>query len=1059
MKKLIGLFVFLIFMSGQIVNAQSTQITGTVTSADDGLGMPGVSVVVKGTTIGASTDIDGKYSLQAAESDVLVFSFVGMVSQEITVGSKTVINVVMKSESIGMDEVVVTAFGVKRVEQSMGYSVAIVKESDLTENAEPDLLRSLQGKVAGVNIGTSTGTPGATSKITIRGNTSVLGDNQPLFVVDGVPYSNNTLGTTDANVNGGQFASGISTLDPNEIASMEVLKGAAAAALYGSRAANGVILITTKSGKDSGFSRKGFEISVKGSIGFEKISNLPDYQNKYGNGVNFEYANANGSWGPAFSTLDSIPTYPTYLTAYPDKYGDKIPYQAYPNNVEDLFDTGIVRETSVNVSHGGESSNFNLTLSELNHDGYIPFSSMKRKSVSVGGSTKLDNGLRIGANLSYTTVDQQGGFYGNNQISGAASSFARALWPGRTWDMAGAPYQDQDGVSLTPNGTQFDHPLWSWEHNRNISNAERIVGGINLSYEILPWMTASYRAGLNKYNNTQLSITDKYSRAAEGLGKIISDIYSAETLESTFALTMDKDITDDLNLKFTVGQNINQESTNRVAVIGTELVSDGIYTLANTKSQVASSVSGESRNRTIGIFGDFTASYKDYLYLTATARNDWNSVLYQPKSSLLKNKDISYFYPSVAMSFVYSNFFDLEGTPIDFGKIRASWAKVGSVGSLGAYDNNTVFSVGTSKFGQNVIANRSYVTNPVLSPEFTEEIEAGTEMRFFNGRATLDFTWYKKVTTDQLVPLTVPSSTGFSSYYTNIGKITNKGIEIGVGGYPIQQVDGFSWNVFATFTKNTNEVNEISDEIDRFAIDGSQPGFVQTGQALGVFRGSVNARDDEGNLLIDRQTGQFIRAVDDAIIGDPTPDFKVAITNTFKYKRLSLSFLWDWKEGGDIFSNSIPSMLGRGVTTDTEDRENIVVLPGYYGDANTGQPILVDGQKVPNSTGISMNEVYFGESYAINSADEWAVYDGTVYRLRELRLNYDLPKKLFKNNFIGSASVGFTGSNLWYFAPNVPKGTNFDPDITSFGSSNLQGIEVSAAPNPRRYSFDVKFTF
>lgn len=1062
MKKFSLLLAILAFLGLQVTFAQTREISGVVTSADDGGPIPGASVVVKGTTVGIISDMDGKFSLKIPQdAATLVISFMGMTTQEVVLTSQNSYNIKLQSDDIAVDEVVVTAMGVKRVKESVGYSVAIMEQEDITDNAEPDLIRSLSGKIPGVKINTSTGVPGSANKITIRGFTSVLGDNQPLFVVDGVPYSNSTLETTDNRMRrvAGQFSSGIASLDPNDIYRIEILKGAAAAALYGSRAANGVILITTKSGKASGFSRKGFEISIKSSLGFENIANLPTYQNIYGNGVNFEYANANGSWGPAFSDLDSIPTYGTYLDAFPDDFGDSIPYQAYPNNVKDLFNTGIIWENSANIAYGGDNFNFNVTLSDLDHDGYIPFSYFKRQSISAGGNAKLENGLKIGSNLSYSHTDQSGGFFGNNQIGGAASSFARGTWPGRTWDMVGVGYEDPNtGESVTPNGTQFDHPLWSWKHNKHTRVSERTIANINLGYDINSWLSAAYRFGINRNDITQQSITDKYSRAEEGLGEIIREDYKEDIMESTLTLSASFDLTDDLKLNTTLGNNVNQNKTHRLYTTGTELVSDGIYTLANTKSQTVEK-DHTYESRIVGLFADVSLGYKDYLFLTATARNDWNSVLYQPETSSLPNDKVSYFYPAVTSAFVFTKALKMDNSILDYGKIRASWAKVGSVGSLGAYDNNTVFEVGISKFGQSLIYNKVDISNPVLSPEFTTEIELGTELRFFKGRASIDFTWYDKTTTDQLIGLTVPTSTGYDKFYTNIGEINNTGIEIGLGLTPLKLKSGFQWDIFTSFTQNKNLVVKISDDIKRFEIMGQMPGYVEEGQPLGIFRGSVDYRDENGNLLIDRQTGLMIADPEDAIIGDPNPDFMLGITNTLTYKNLSISVLFDWKQGGDIYSNSIPSLLGRGVTRDTEDRENVFVIPGVYGDANTGEAILENDQPIPNTTTVSMNELFFGESFAINSADEWAVYDGTVYRIRDLRVNYNLPKQWFDNIFIGSASIGFTGNNLWYFAPNMPKYTNYDPEITSFGLSNLLGVEMSAAPNPRRYSFDVKLTF
>ena len=365
----------------------------------------------------------------------------------------------------------------------------------------------------------------------------------------------------------------------------------------------------------------------------------------------------------------------------------------------------------------------------------------------------------------------------------------------------------------------------------------------------------------------------------------------------------------------------------------------------------------------------------------------------------------NFFYPGGTLAYVFTNHFDLSGTPIDFGKLRLGWSKVGGVGALGPYDNNAVFITDPSAFGVNLIRNSTSLSNPVLSPEFTTEFEIGGEFRFLEGRVTLDATYYDRTTTDILVPLTVPRSTGFSTYFTNIGEMTNKGVEIGLGLTPVRMNNGFSWEVFSSFTTNKNEVTKIIEGIDQYAINVNEVAFVKKGEPLGVFVGSSNYRDDNGNLLIDRSTGQLIRDNEQKVIGDPNIDFRLGITNTFRYKGLSLRVFFDWREGGDVYSNTIASLLGRGVTKDTQDREGTYIIPGVYGDPNTGLPMLDgSGNPIPNTTAINKNNLYFGESFAINSSDEMKIYDGTTYRLREVSLNYSLPEKWFEK-YIFNTSI------------------------------------------------------
>jgi len=431
--KLNGFLTLFIALLVQISFAQDRVISGVV-SDNNGLPIPGVNVIVKGTSLGTQTDMDGKYSIKASSNQTLVFNFIGMKSQEI-VASLTTINVKMKDNAVELEGVVVTAFGIKRNPKKLGYSVTSVKSGDVTDVAEPDLTRALSGKVAGVNVNFSTGVAGAANQITIRGVNSLVGNTQPLIIVDGIAYSSDQITSSSQISGGGGYESALSTLDPNDIASINVLKSTAAAALYGSRAMNGVIVITTKSGSSKTGKTQKMSVNVGMGTFYENIANLPDYQNTYGAGSNFNYANANGSWGPRFDSLATIPTWPTLLAAFPDQFGSTVPYVAKPNNVKDLFRTGTVTDKTLGLNYSGQDGNFSVTISDMRQDGYIPFNSYDRTSMSVGGNFKLNDKLTVGANMSFSKTKQIGGFFGENQFDGASSSFARTLFLARNWDL------------------------------------------------------------------------------------------------------------------------------------------------------------------------------------------------------------------------------------------------------------------------------------------------------------------------------------------------------------------------------------------------------------------------------------------------------------------------------------------------------------------------------------------------------------------------------------------------------------------------------------------------
>ncbi|MBD0367415.1 MAG: SusC/RagA family TonB-linked outer membrane protein, partial [Flavisolibacter sp.] len=1009
-------------------------------------------VSVRGTSTATVTDEQGNFSIPAATGSTLVISYQSQ-EREVTVGTNDTLNLAFNQQAQQLSEVVVTALGIRRTDRGLGYSVAKVDPNALLQKSEPDVLKGLQGKVAGVDIRTSQGAPGAATRIQIRGNNSFFGATQPLIIVDGIPYSNEQVLTSNPTSGGGAYSTGIGNLDPNDIASINVLKGSSAAALYGSRASNGVIVITTKSG--SARRTKGTEVTLRSSISVERIANIPDYQNEYGAGSQFNYSNSNGSWGPAFRNRDSIPAWPTFKTAYPELFPSaNIAYRAYPDNVESLFRTGMVYENSLGFNGGDEKSSVGLTISHLKHDGYIPNSSYNRANLGLGGSTRLNIGLNIGGNFSYARSVQRGGFYGENQVAGASSQFARSLFLARNWDMS-LPYQDKNGVPLQHNVTGWDNPIWAAKFNTIRTNEERIVAGFRADFNINRWIRFDYSLGTNVARFDRREVTEKNSRAAEGKGRLVLDEYRNQEIESNVLLTFTPNISTDFSLKTILGNNINQRTITDVLQTGTNFIARGIYTLRNTSQQEFTD-DFYSRRRLIGVFADVTLGFRNYAFINGTVRNDWSSTL--PKENR------SYLYPSVSGSFVFTDALDLQSKVLDFGKIRAGWAKVGR--DADPYQLQDVYELNPTFLGRPTASLPRQANNANLKPEFTKELEIGTQLSFFQRRAELDFTWYNRKSTNLIATISTPPSSGYEFLVTNFGGIRNKGVEADLTVHPVKS-QNFNWDIKGAFTKNKNTVTELTSGVERIALRNvlsTVSPYLEPGKPYGYLRGTVSARDDEGNLLIDPVTGWIITANDQGIIGDPNPDYKLGITNSLSYKGLSLSVLWDMTKGGDIYSVTVSSLLGRGVTKDTRDRETAWIIPGVYGDANTGQPILDGGKKIPNQTVITTNDLYFGgggtsSSFAINAATEWNVYDATVYRLREISLGYEIPKSVYRRLPIGSISLSLTGRNLWHLAPNMPRYTIFDPEVNSFCATSTQGIELSAAPTTRRFGFNLNVTF
>ncbi|MEQ9439820.1 MAG: SusC/RagA family TonB-linked outer membrane protein [Cyclobacteriaceae bacterium] len=1066
-------FVTSLWMCSLVAVAGYAQsiVSGQVTSSEDGSSLPGVNVIVKGTSSGTVTDIDGNYRLNVPQGGtILTFSFIGYQSQDIEIGNQATISLQLVPDTKQLSEVVVTAIGIERDERALGYSVENLQGEQIQQVSEPDPLRALQGKVPGVNISSSTGAPGSSTRVLIRGQSSFLGNNEPLYVVDGTPYFAEQYTTYNQLTGGASYASPLAALDPNSIASISVLKGAAAASLYGSRAGNGVIVITTKSGSPK-LSKKGLEVSFSSSYSVEQIGNLPDYQNLYGNGTEFQYrSGSNGSWGSAFAWYDSVEVWPAYKAAYPEMFSDSIPYVAQPNNVKDLFRNGFVLDNSVTIQGGTGNTTFSLTASHLKNEGYIPEAAFTRTSLSIGANSTLENGLRVGGNLSYSVSEQDGPIFGESGASdpAAASSFARTLWLGRTWNMD-LPYQDKSGASLF--FTNQDNPLWSWKNNGITSNLDRMTANAMLGYDITDWLSVDYRIGINEFTDRRQQVWNEGSIAFGGSGGVIDDDIYRQEIESNLIVTVERDLSESLYFKGLVGHNINQRKQDRQSFQGVDIIAPGIFDLDNTVNVTA--FGGDfSKRRLMGIYSDITLGYNDFLYLNLTGRTDWSSTLPADKRN--------YFYGSASASVIFTEWLQTDENVFSQGKLRFGVARVGN--DADPYQLVNLFSINRGAStnligsipdndlpfnGQPGITRDPTAFDPNLSPEFTDEFEVGTTLNFFLGRIVLDFTYYDRETRDQIVSVSVPESSGFQNLVTNAGRIENKGIEIGLNLVPLQLNNGLRWEIYSAFTKNNSKVLEIPEGLDRFNVrnlfGGGVTPVIEPGQPYGILRGSVSARDEEGNLLIDPATGMLFEALDFAKIGDPNPDFTLGVTNTISFKGITLRALVDYKKGGDIYTTSVERLLGRGVTKDTEDRDASRIVPGFLGDPNTGLPILdEDGNKIPNTIQVSTNDLYFqngGGSFGINAEDEWTVYDGTVIRLREISLGYTLPQTILENSPFGRVTLTFTGRNLWYNAPNFPEYTNFDPEVNGFGSTNTQGIEYASAPTTRRFGVNLNVTF
>lgn len=1076
MRRIPMLCLTILFFA-MVGNSQVMPISGKITD-DKGAPVPFASIVIKGKEkTGTTADANGSFTINASKGDVLIVSGVNFEKKEATITSAGAINITLQATTQSLSEVVVTAMGIRRVERALGYGVSKVDPGTMIQKSEPNVLNTLAGKVPGVDIRAGQGAPGAASRIQIRGVSS-LGSGEPLIVVDGIPYSNPLINTSNPFSGGGTYGSGFNNIDPNDIEDISILKGAAASALYGSRASNGVVMITTKSGSPSK-GAKSLNVTYRGGYSIEKVANLPEFQNSYGAGANFRTQSSNGSWGAKFgqgviynasgvvigtsaSGIDSIPatTWATMYAAYPELFPNgRAAYKAYPNNVSDLFNTGSLMEHSIGLNGGQGSTLFNVTLSRTDQDGYITNSSYKKNNISVGGQTAVGK-LTIGANMAYTRSTQIGGFIGAAQSF--LSQWGRTYTMARNWDIAGYPSESRSGVQIGFNDGQYTNPIWGAYHNVITSVDDRLTATFRASYKFNNWIKTDVTVGVNNYVLSRDQIIDKssYGGADNVLGTITEVVAKRQEINGKFIATFNPKLSNDFSFDFHLGTEISHQDRRDQQMYGVDFVIPGLFNLRNTRRQ-RFDADERYKQRFAGFFGDATVGYKNFAFLTTSLRMDISSTL--PKHN---NR---YYYPSFSGSLIWSDALKLKSNWFDYGKIRAGFARVGK--DAGPYNVDPIFSLNALGFLGQPLSTRGTTTfDPELSPEFTNELELGTDLRFFKGRLGLEVTYYNKTSTDLIYGITLPNTTGYTTYFTNIGKIRNEGWEASLDVVPVSTRD-INWNVRGIFTRNRNTVIELFPGLTRAQLGGFN--WIEAGMPYGYLRGSFSARSDDGQLLINPNSGMPFADPNPGKVGDPNANYKFGINNTISYKGFQLNVLFDATIGGDFYSETINSMLGRGVTKDTEERERNAVISGIYGNPNqvTGAdglnhyvPLLDGGGKtIRNQTRVTTNDLFFtagtGASFATNGAFEYAVWDATVYRLREISLGYTLPASVAKKINASSITISVNGRNLWFLAPNVPKYTNFDPDMNSVVGAGTQGVETGGAPSTKRYGVNLNVSF
>ncbi|KPM31412.1 TonB-dependent receptor plug [Croceitalea dokdonensis DOKDO 023] len=1078
--KLNGILTLLLAFVVHLSFAQDKTISGTVTDAD-GLPLPGVNIVVEGTSNGTQTDFDGNYAITASVGQSLLFTYIGQQDVRQTVGASSTINVQMKEDAQALEEVVVTAQGIKREKKALGYAVTSVGSEALENRTEGDVARVLSGKAAGVQIVAAGGTSGSGTNINVRGISSFSGTNQALFIVDGVPFSNDTNSAGNF-ISGNPGSSRFLDLDPNNIESIEVLKGLAAATLYGSQGRNGVILITTKAGAANNGGPKKTEITVSQSFFNIELASLPEYQQQYGNGFDQNFGWFFSNWGPSFdrdgvagwgrqSAIDDQGTleHPYSTTAvastrnaFPELQGARYAWRPY-NSVENFFRPGFATNTSVNIAGGSADGNtsFNANIGYLGEENFTPGNGLNRTTISVGGVSKLSNKFTVRGTMNYARTDVTSPPVASSRGNGTdgLSVFGNVFFTPLSVDLMGLPFENPiDGSSVYyRNGNDIINPRWTAKNVQYRQLTNRVNWNVSLDYQLNDNMNVTWRTGLDFYNERNINGSNKGGvEFTEAIFGFYDTFDNNSTIWDHFlSLNANYDLSEKFGMTFTVGANARQDNFDRSGVASTGQIVFGVKRHFNFENQRPIQF---SRNRNIvGLLGQASLDYDNMLFLNVSARSDWVSNFQRAN----RNQT----YPGASLSWL-----PLETFPglksengLNFLKIRAGYGTSANFDTQFSYPTVNVVEQTTQRFddpfgGGLITTNQvdNFRANPDLKPELLEEFEIGLETKFWKNRISLDMTYYDKRTNDLIVTEPLSPSTGFSFTQSNIGQISNKGFEA-VVGVDIFRSEDFSWNSSVNFFANEELVTEQEQDFIAYAgslavggglFRGSNAAI--EGESLGTMVGTAIARDADGNFLIN-DGGSYVVAEQDAdgnvpIIGDAVPDYQMNFINSIRYKNWNLNFQINHTKGGDIMSSTVAALLGRGLIVETEDRLDTYILPGVR--QSTGQPNDI---QINNST-YFFNNLLFGPT-------ETRVYDASVIRLQEVSLSYSFPTRFLEKTPFGSLSITAQGFNLWYDAYNTPDGANFDPNVAGAGIGNGRGFDFLNGPASRRYGITLKASF
>ncbi|WP_025763005.1 SusC/RagA family TonB-linked outer membrane protein [Dyadobacter tibetensis] len=1012
-------------------------ISGKVSMAKDGGALPGVSITLKGTTQGTLTDEGGHYQITVPDkSAILVYSSIGFNTREEKIGNRVVIDVALEEDTKSLDEVVVTALGISREKKALGYASQTVNSEELIQNRQTNIVNALQGKVAGVTITSTGGAPGQGAKILIRGINSidVNRDNQPLFVIDGILMDNSTS-TVGQSADLRGMSNRAADINPDDVETINILKGGAATALYGLRGANGVVVITTKSGK-SGSLRANFS----STFGTERVNHFPEVQDKYTIGYAGVYNPQDffPSWGPTVEEARKIdPTHPEKLF----------------NHFKDAYKTGKQYQNNLSFSGGTDKVTFLSSFSQLHHEGVIPFTDYDKYSVRLNAQVQFSKKFSTSTNLNF--INSGGDRYNADRFSESLS-----YWSPR-YDVR--DYVKEDG---TMNTYGNNNPIYGASTNKLKDNVNRLIAGMNFTYTPIDWLSLNYRVGMDTYDENRLrtapgprGFADERIYEDNGLGFVNQYNTSFRSITSTFTASASTNLGKDLKSTLRVGHDLYDRKSRSFGAEGQDLTVYNYFDLRNAKTIVP--IQSAEDYRLMGIFGELTLDFKNYLYLTLTGRNDITSSLRKPNNS--------FFYPSASLGYVFSQHMQMPAF-ISMGKFRASYAKIGK--DALPYSTTTGFASYTSlPSGITGFTRGSLLGDPSLRPEFTETYEGGIELGFFGNRLGLDLTFYQSLSKDQIINVAVSSSTGYEKAAINSGTMRNRGIELILKGSPIQS-GNFSWDASLNFAANRNRVLSIREGLTEITY-ASQYGYSGStvtmrlipGEAYGNMYGTSHKRyyansADEDPTYIDTSlpmvigaNGFPVRNTTQKLIGNSLPKWIGGFNNTFRYKDLSLSVLMDARVGQDRYNQLGNFFSAFGIAKYTENRNETKVFEGVLADGTPNTKAVYLGQ------GKGPDGVDYGNGYYRNvhrGISENFVEDASWIRLRSLRLAYSLPKSILKEGLLKNVQLSVTGNNLWLGT----KYSGYDPETSSNSSgSNVDGFSGFTYPAVRSFLFSLSVGF